>query len=104
MPLDKALIDELLGSVRIKGLYEAKLNEFIASDDPAINPRESWPEFFANKTAGSMYQSFNNAKKKLNGSGEAVVILRRDDEVFIMHMERVKRVETPTEADAEVTA
>lgn len=100
MPLDKDFIESLLANT--KGKYELKLKEFVDnSDEPVINPREAWPAMFAEASTSAMYQSFNNARKKLNGEGEDIKILSRDGEVFIMHTGRVALF--LAEADAETT-
>lgn len=91
-------IAELLAGNKTKGQYEAHLREFADSDEAVINPREAWPLLYATKSASAMYQSFNNAKQKLNGTGEPIKILARNGEIFIMHTDRVQLRLNPVEA------
>lgn len=97
--LSDDFIKQLLGSSKTKGQYLTCLKEFVDSDEPIVNPREAWPLLFADKKASAMYQSFNNAKTKMNGQGENIRIINRDDEVFIMHTHRVELRLNPESAE-----
>lgn len=90
-----ALTHEQIRSVyakrRVKGEYEEKLTELYESDEPAVDVAESWPANFASKNAGTLYQGFQNAAKKLE-IADAVDILNRDGHVFIMVKSRCEEI------------
>lgn len=86
MPLDKDFINSLLADTR--GKYKMKLQEFIASDEPVVNPREAWPTMFGEANSSAMYQSFNLAIKSLNGDAGNIVLKQRDGELYILHTGR----------------
>lgn len=100
----------LLGKTRTKNMYGPKLLEFVASDEAAINPRDCWPVEFGNAKVENLYQGFNNAKK--TAKLENVVEVRRsEDNIFILHTERVNLSiqaqmdeATASEADEQVEA
>lgn len=86
--LPNDMIAELMANTKTKGVYGQKLVEFCDSDEPAINPRESWPIEFGTKNANSVYQSLNtNIKKaKLEDVLQAKMY---DGECFLIHKERI---------------
>lgn len=89
MALSNDEVLALLSKARVKGQYEESLKELLASDDVAVNPQETWPALYARKEVSSIYQGFINAKKKLNGSGESIRVIRREDTVFVINMDKV---------------
>lgn len=96
--LTDEFIAELLAGSRTKGQYKTFLDEFVASDEPVVNVKETWP-VLKDKKASAMYQSFNNAKAKLNGAGEAIRVINRNDELFLMHTGRVELRLNPDSAE-----
>lgn len=94
LPAD--LIKDLMGSTRNRNVYGPKLLEFVESDEPGINPSESWPLEFGGKNPTTLYQGFIKAAKDAKVS-DTVKIIKREDSVFILHMERARvAVETMT--------
>lgn len=85
--LSNEKIFALLSNSRTKGDYDIALDEFLASDDAVVNVREAWPLKFANKTATSMYQSFN-AKTK----STVISVKKVNDDVFLLHNDRVQLI------------
>lgn len=87
--LPPEMIADLMANSRSRGIYGPKLLEFCESDEPAINPAESWPLEFHNKKASSLYQSFNAHIKKAKLE-EVVQCKLYNDQVFLLHLERTK--------------
>lgn len=85
--LPPELIAKLMAG-RTRNAYGPKLEEFIASDEPAINPREVWPLEFKEKDSSALYQGFQTAAKKAELS-ETVIVKQSDGQVFLLHKERV---------------
>lgn len=98
MGLSNDQIAALYAKRRVKGLYEDKLMELMESDEPAIDPADSWPVEFSNKSATTMYQGFNNAAKKLNLADD-VDVIQRDGAVFIAVKTRIAHILNPTSED-----
>lgn len=88
--LDASKIGELLAGTRTRNQYGPLLMEFMESDEAAINPAETWP-LLKDKKPSSLYQGFRNAADKAGISDEILVKLS-DDNVFILHKERVRLV------------
>jgi len=87
--LDLDQITELLAKGRTRGLYEAKLGEFVESDEPAINVAETWPIELGKKPATTLYQGFNNLLNK-NDLKETIEVKQADGNVYLLHKDRVK--------------
>jgi hypothetical protein len=90
MPLTIDEVNDLLANTKTKGAYRQAVEDFIDSDEIAVNPAETWPELFGNKTATAMYQSFNNAIQKMNGAAEQVELRKREDAVYLLHKGRIQ--------------
>lgn len=91
----------LLAKGRVKGQYEDSLKEFEDSDDIAVNPKEAWPMLYKTKELSALYQGFINAKKKMNGHGEHIRVMKRDEEVFLINMDKVSLDVEDVEDDAD---
>lgn len=90
------LITSLMANGRSRNSYGPKLMEFYNSDEPAINVAEVWPLEFAQKEASALYQGFLTAAKKA-GIQDNLIIKRSEDNVFILHKERVAGLLNPSE-------
>jgi hypothetical protein len=86
--LSEDQIMELLGKARGRNVYGPKLIEFMESDEAAINPKDTWPAEFANKSASALYQSFRQAAEKANVADQ-LQISQVGGQVFILHKEKV---------------
>lgn len=89
MPLSQDKILELYANRRTKGLYEEKLAEKNATDEPGFDPREDYPALFGKKNATTLYQGFRNAAEKLDLEDQ-VEVIQRDGNVFILFKSRVE--------------
>ena len=87
--LDLDQITELLGKGRTRGGYEAKLGEFVESDEPAINVAETWSIEFGKKPASTLYQGFNNVLNK-NNLKDTIEVKRDGTNVYLLHKDRVQ--------------
>lgn len=102
--LSEDQIKDLLGKARGRNVYGPKLIEFMESDEAAINPKDTWPAEFQNKSASALYQSFRQAADKA-GVADQLQISQVSGEVFILHKEKVAVVlagPTADDTDAEV--
>lgn len=86
--IDLTKIKALMGTGRVRGLYDAKLVEFENSDDPAINVAETWPIEMGQKPATTIYQGFNNVLNK-NDLKDKFEVKQSDGQVYLLHKERV---------------
>lgn len=86
--LDLSQITELMGKGRIRGLYEAKMTEFVNSDEPAVDVAEAWPLEMANKPSTTLYQGFNNLLNKLDLK-DTIEVKQNDGHVYLWHKERI---------------
>jgi hypothetical protein len=86
--LSPELIAKLMASGRNRNFYGPKLLEFVESDEAGIAVKEVWPVEMSEKEASTIYQGFNLAAKKAN-LDETVIVKRLDDQVFLLHKERV---------------
>jgi hypothetical protein len=94
--LSSDLIADLMANSRTRNAYGPKLVEFCNSDEAAINPAEAWPTEFGGKKTTTLYQGFRLAADKadLLYSAEKpdapLLVKLSDDNVFILHRERVE--------------
>lgn len=95
--LDNDKITALLQNTKTKNAYGPQLLEFLESDEAAINPREAWPHLYGTKSAATLYQGFRNAAEK-NNLSDTVSIRKVEDDVFILHKDRVA-IAITTETD-----
>lgn len=86
--LSPDLIASLMAKSRTRNQYGPKLLEFMDSDEAAINPADVWPSEFGNKNPSTMYQGFRKAAE-VAGLSDQLRISQLDDNVFILHLERV---------------
>lgn len=85
--LDLTQIQELMGKGRLRGAYHDKFEDFINSDESAVDVAEAWPLEFGQKVATTLYQGFNNVVSKA-GLGDTVKVINREGKVYLVHMER----------------
>ena len=97
--LDASMIKSLMAQSRSRDTYGPKLLEFVESDEAGINPRDVWPLEFGEKKSSALYQGFNTAVKSAK-LGEVVRVLQRDDNVFLLHNERMRVMVERAEAAA----
>lgn len=100
--LPSDLITSLMAKSRQHNAYGPKLLEFVNSDEAAINPAETWPLEFSGKKATTLYQGFRTAAEKANLSDQ-ILIKQSDDNVFLLHKERVTLVLEATASEADDT-
>jgi hypothetical protein len=86
--LSTDLIADLMASGRTRNAYGPKLNDFIESDEAAINPADVWPIEFGKKEASTLYQGFLGAAKKANLQ-DTILVKQSEGKVFLLHKERV---------------
>ena len=92
MPMDPNKIRELLSQAKApKGVYASCFVEFMNSDEPAINPAETWPQYFGDRKASAMVQSFRIAAKTAKAEKD-VTITQVGDELYLIHNERARVV------------
>jgi hypothetical protein len=90
-------IQELLLKTRQKGLYVAKLNEFLTMDEVGINVNETWPEF-APKPAATLKQGFDNAKQNKDaaeGSDSVKVVVDGEEDnkqVYLINLSKAQEL------------
>lgn len=102
--LSSDFIDGLLSTTRTKNQYGPYLVKFYESDEPAIDVREVWPQEFGKKKISALYQGFRNAAEAADitiGVDGDILILSRNDTVFLLHNERVKLATTPKDVEVE---
>jgi hypothetical protein len=92
-------IHELMGKGRLRGVYNTKLDEFVASDEPAVDVMDAWPIEFGNKQATTLYQGFRGVVDKA-GLNDTILVKQTDGRVYLWHNERiaVKLAELQAEA------
>lgn len=95
--LPPELITKLMSESRTAA-YGPRLLEFVESDEAGINPREAWPVEFKGKTATAIYQSFKGAVKKASLQ-DMITVIKREDDVFLMHNERVAAIHAEAAAE-----
>jgi hypothetical protein len=90
--LDHDFINTLMASSRQHNVYGPKLLVFMESDEPGINPRESWPlEFPDEKSTQTIATGFRNAAREAK-LDDQLIITTNDGQVYILHKERVAAV------------
>lgn len=81
-------IQALLGSTRTKGLYLAKINQFVESGEAGIAVAEEWPMEFAEKAYATVKQGFENAKNSKNyvGQPDQVKVIVNEEKVYLINL------------------
>ena len=87
-PTQAEFLNSLLSGGKLpKGFYGEHLVAFAdESDEPFINPRETWP-MLKNRKVSSIYQGFNSAKNEAE-LGSVITVKMFDSECYIVHNER----------------
>lgn len=99
--LDPDLITSLMSKGRQRNAYGPKLMEWIEnSDEAAINPKEVWPLEFGQKNASTLYQGFMTAIKNADLTN-LVLVKKVEEDIFLLHKERVELLLNPDEDDTE---
>lgn len=99
--LSSDMVAELMANSRGRNQYGPKLLAFAESDEAAINPAEVWPLDFAGKKATTLYQGFRLAAEKagLGAPDGPILIKQSDDNVFLLHNDRVSVMLNPEATD-----
>lgn len=79
-------ITALLGASRTKGVYIAKLTEFMGSGEQGVDVAEQWPEL-AEKQASTVKQGFENAKNSKNAPAgvDNVRVITNEEKVYLIN-------------------
>jgi len=93
MALDKALIEQLYATRRVKGGYLVIMTQALASEENGFAAKATYPQL-KDKAAATIYQGFRNAAEKLLGEdwNTQLDILNSDDEVYVIFKDRVELV------------
>lgn len=70
-----------------KGLYLAKLNEFVSSGEGGVCVHDEWPLEFADKNATATKQGFENAKNSKNApaGSDGIIVINNDEKTFLIN-------------------
>lgn len=84
--LSQEQIQALLGASRTKGVYIAKLTDFMNSGEAGVCVNEEWPEL-ADKAHATLKQGFENAKNSKNAPAgvENVRVITNDEKVYLIN-------------------
>lgn len=91
-------IQALLGQTRTKGVYIARLNEFLASGEQGVCAHDDYMEL-KDKAASTVKQGFENAKNGKNAAegADQVKVITNEDKVYLINL-GAAQVEAPVEA------
>jgi hypothetical protein len=88
--LSPDLVAKLLSEGRSRNQYQPRLEQFMNSDEPGVDPRAEWAEF-AGKKATTLYQGFRTAAEAA-GILDELIIRKVENDLFILHKARAAAV------------